>query len=261
MEVVIVGSHDEAGELAAQIIAAQVRAKPRAVIGLATGSTPLPIYRALAAKVAAGLDVSQVAGFALDEYVGLPTTHPASYHTAIATTVVEPLGLDPARVAVPEGNAVDLSGACAEFEAAITAAGGVDVQILGIGADGHVGFNEPTSSLSSRTRLKTLTPQTRRDNARFFGSQDDVPQHCVTQGLGTILEARQLVLLGIGAEKAAAIAAAVEGPLASICPASVIQLHRHVTVIVDEPAAAQLALADYYRHTYANKPDWQHPHG
>jgi glucosamine-6-phosphate deaminase len=259
MEVVIVGTHDEAGALAAGIIADHVRRKPSAVIGLATGSTPLPIYRALAQQVADGLDVSQVSGFALDEYVGLPVSHPASYSTVIAQTVVGPLGLDPARIVVPDGNAEDVPAACTAFEAAIVAAGGVDIQILGIGSDGHIGFNEPTSSLSSRTRIKTLTAQTRRDNARFFDNPDDVPQHCVTQGLGTILEARHLVLLGIGAGKAAAIAAAVEGPLASICPASVIQLHRHVTVIVDEPAAAELVLADYYRHTYVNKPTWQRP--
>jgi glucosamine-6-phosphate deaminase len=257
MEVVIVGSHDDAGSLAARLIAGTVRRKPSAVIGLATGSTPLPIYRALADEVGRGLDVSLVSAFALDEYVGIPPSHPASYHTAITETVVEPLRLNPSRVTVPDGNASDVPAACARFETAIADAGGVDIQILGIGSDGHIGFNEPTSSLASRTRIKTLTEQTRRDNARFFDRPEDVPQHCVTQGLGTILEARQLVLLGIGAGKAAAIAAAVEGPLASICPASVVQLHPHATVIVDEAAAAQLALADYYRHTYANKPDWQ----
>jgi glucosamine-6-phosphate deaminase len=257
MEVVIVGSRDQAGALAAQVIADQVLHKPTAVLGLATGSSPLPIYRLLADRVDAGLDVSQVSGFALDEYVGLPHSHPASYHSVIAHEVIEPLGLDPARVRVPDGNAEDLRAACSDFESEIAASGGVDIQILGIGGDGHIGFNEPTSSLSSRTRIKTLTARTRLDNARFFDSLDDVPHHCLTQGLGTILEARHLLLVATGEAKAAAVAAAVEGPVAAICPASVLQLHRHATVIVDEDAAAGLQLADYYRATYAGKPDWQ----
>jgi glucosamine-6-phosphate deaminase len=135
--------------------------------------------------------------------------------------------------------------------------GRVDLQILGIGANGHIGFNEPTSSFTSRTRIKTLTPQTRADNARFFGDPDEVPTHCLTQGLGTIMEARDLVLVAQGQRKAAAIAAAVEGPVSSMCPGSILQFHPQATVIVDEAAAARLTLSDYYRHTYANKPAWQ----
>jgi glucosamine-6-phosphate deaminase len=257
MEVVIAGSRDEAGELAARVIADQIRRKPATVLGLATGSSPLPVYRFLTEAVGEGLDVTQVSGFALDEYVGLPASHPASYRSVIRQQVVEPLGLDPDRVVVPDGNAADLPQACLDFEAAIAAAGGVDIQILGIGSDGHIAFNEPTSSLTSRTRIKTLTAQTREDNARFFGSIDEVPHHCVTQGLGTILEAEHLLLVATGRAKANAVAAAVEGPLAAICPASAIQLHRHTTVIVDEAAAGELALVDYYRNTYANKPGWQ----
>lgn len=143
------------------------------------------------------------------------------------------------------------------YEEAIRAAGGVDVQLLGIGTDGHIGFNEPGSSLSSRTRTKTLTPQTRADNARFFADDEDVPIHVLTQGLGTILEAGHLVMVATGAAKAAAVASAVEGPVSAFCPASVLQWHPHVTFVVDEAAAADLRLADYYRFTMRHKPDWQ----
>lgn len=257
MEVVIVGSAEAVGDAAARAVAEHVADNPTTVLGLATGSSPLPLYRALAERVAAGLDVSRVSGFALDEYVGLPGEHPASYHSVVAQEVIGPLGLNPESVFVPNGLADDLPAACEEYERAIAAAGGVDVQILGIGSDGHIGFNEPTSSLVSRTRIKTLTEQTRRDNARFFASLDEVPRHCVTQGLGTILDAKHLLLVAAGPGKAAAVAAAVEGPLSAMCPASVIQLHRHATVVVDEAAAAQLTLADYYRNTFANKPSWQ----
>ena len=147
--------------------------------------------------------------------------------------------------------------ACEQYEAAIRDTGGVDIQILGIGANGHIGFNEPTSSLRSRTRLKTLAPQTRADNARFFDHPDEVPTHCVTQGLGTIMDAHEIVLVAQGPEKAAAIAAAVEGPVSSLCPGSILQFHQYATVIIDDAAAAELALTDYYRYTYANKPSWQ----
>jgi glucosamine-6-phosphate deaminase len=151
----------------------------------------------------------------------------------------------------------NLPAACEAFEAAIRAAGGIAIQILGIGCDGHLGFNEPSSSLGSRTRIKTLTTQTRRDNARFFDDPREVPTHCITQGLGTILDAKHLILTAFGSRKAHAVATAVEGPVTAMCPASVIQFHPHVTVIVDEAAAAGLTMADYYRSTYAAKPAWQ----
>ena len=153
--------------------------------------------------------------------------------------------------------AEDLPAACTRYEHLLAELGGVDLQLLGIGSDGHIGFNEPTSSLGSRTRIKTLTEATRQDNARFFPSLDDVPRHVVTQGLATILDARHLLLVATGHGKAAPIARAVEGPLTSMCPASVLQLHPHATVVVDDAAAAELQLADYYQSVYAAKPDWQ----
>lgn len=257
-EVVIVGSEDEAGELVASAILELAGEHPDAVLGLATGSTPLPVYRALGARVERGeADLHRLRGFALDEYVGLEPGSPQSYRTVIENEVIEPLGLDPARIRVPNGSLDQIRTAGADYERAIEEAGGVALQILGIGTDGHIGFNEPGSSFASLTRVKTLTEQTRRDNARFFDSEDDVPVHCITQGLGTILRARHLVLLAFGAGKADAIAAAVEGPLSSSNPASAIQLHPHATVVVDEAAASSLANLDYYRYAWANKPDWQ----
>lgn len=258
MEIVIQPDADAVARVAASVIAQVVSRKADAVLGLATGSSPLGVYERLADAAARGeLDFSAARGFALDEYVGIPLTHPESYAAVIDRTVTRPLGLDPARVQVPDGRAADLDTACAEYEDAIAAAGGIDVQILGIGANGHIGFNEPTSSFASRTRIKTLTASTRQANARFFDTPDQVPTHCLTQGLGTIMRARRLVLVAQGESKADAVAAAVEGPVSAMCPASVLQFHEHATLVVDEAAASQLRLADYYRYTWANKPAWQ----
>jgi glucosamine-6-phosphate deaminase len=253
-EVVIVSSVDEAGEIAADTIAPLVEGRPDAVLGLATGSTPLSTWRARAAR---SLDLSRVRGFALDEYVGLPAGHPESYRAVITREVVEPLGLTPSLVRVPADDGEPVSGAGERYERDILAAGGIDLQILGIGRTGHIGFNEPGSSLASLTRVKTLTEQTRIDNARYFPSVDDVPTHCITQGLGTILRARHLVLLAFGEAKAAAVAAALEGPVSASTPGSVVQLHPRVTVIVDEAAGSQLVHADYYRYAWANRLDWE----
>ncbi|MCU1413392.1 MAG: nagB [Microbacteriaceae bacterium] len=258
MEIVILPSSDEVGRVAAAQIAALVAAEPEAVLGLATGSSPLGIYAALAREVAAGrLDFGRARGFALDEYVGIPADHPQSYAAVIRSEVVEPLRMNAALVQVPDGRARDIAEACLSYERAIVAAGGIDLQILGIGANGHIGFNEPTSSFASRTRIKTLAESTVIDNARFFDSADQVPTHCLTQGLGTIMEARRVVLVAQGEQKADAIAAAVEGPVSSMCPASLLQHHEHAIIVIDEAAAAKLRLADYYRYVYANKPVWQ----
>ena len=258
MEVVIVDGPDEAGILVGGAVAALVDATPTAVLGLATGSSPVVVYRDLARRHVAGdLSLARVQAFLLDEYVGLPPDHPQSYRSFIARELEARVDLADAAVQAPDIQSGDLVAACAAYEREIAAAGGVDLQLLGIGTDGHIGFNEPGSSLASRTRIKTLTDQTRRDNARFFASLDEVPRHVVTQGVGTILEARHLVLLAFGAAKAAAVAAAVEGPVTAMVPGSALQLHPHATVVVDEPAAAGLHLAGYYRETWAHKPSWQ----
>jgi len=258
MEIIIVPTPADVGRVAAAKVASVVALKPSAVIGLATGSSPQGIYIDLKRRVKAGeISFVDAHGFALDEYVGIPLDHPESYASVITRDVVIPLGFDPARVQVPDGRASDLESAARAYDAAIRAAGGIDVQILGIGTNGHIGFNEPTSSFASRTRIKTLAPLTREANARFFDSVEQVPMHCMTQGLGTILEAGQLLLVAQGSAKAKAVAAAIEGPLSSFVPGSALQLHQHATVVLDEAAAAELQLADYYRYTYANKPTWQ----
>lgn len=251
-EVIIVESADAAGELAANAIEHLVRARPTAVLGLATGSTPGTTWTALAER---HLDLSHVRGFALDEYVGLAPGHPQSYRSVITREVVQHLGLAPSLVRVP-GDDGPIETAGERYERAIDEAGGVDLQVLGIGRTGHIGFNEPGSSFASLTRVKTLTQQTRIDNARFFDSVADVPVHCITQGLGTILRARHLVLLAFGAGKAAAVAGAVEGAVTASLPGSAIQLHPQVTVVVDEAAASRLEFADYYRSAWANRPEW-----
>jgi len=255
-EIVIVESQDAAGEITADAVAALLARRPDAVLGLATGSTPLSSYAAIARR---GLDLATARGFALDEYVGLPPGHPQSYRAVITREVVGPLGMTPELVRVPGDDGGPLQGAGERYESDIVAAGGIDIQLLGIGATGHIGFNEPGSSFGSLTRIKTLTERTRADNARFFDSPDEVPLHCLTQGLGTILRARHLVLLAFGASKAPAIAAAVEGPLSASSPGSAIQLHAHVTVVVDEAAASQLKNADYYRYAWNNRLPWETP--
>jgi len=259
MEVVPLGSAAETAVVAADIVDAVVRRKPAAVLGLATGSTPLPAYRELIRRVAAGTGPSYAAVtcFNLDEYVGLPAGHEQSYRATIARELTDGLGISPDQVNGPDPSPGGLPTAGERYEAAIAQAGGVDVQFLGIGSDGHLAFNEPGSSLASRTRIKTLTAQTREDNARFFGSLDEVPNHVLTQGLGTILEARHLLLIATGEGKAGAVAAFVEGPVSASCPASVLQLHPHVTVLLDAAAASRLDRLAYYREVYAAKPAWQ----
>jgi len=258
MEVVIAPA-EELAVLAADAVEALLRRRPRSVLGLATGSSPLKVYDELARRHEQdGLSFADARGFMLDEYVGLAADHPERYRNVIATEIAERVDWPAEQVAGPDGLAADLPAACAAYETAIADAGGVDLQILGIGTDGHIAFNEPGSSLASRTRIKTLTRQTRVDNARFFdGDVDKVPTHCLTQGLGTIMAARHLVLLATGRHKAEAVHQLVEGPVSALWPATVMQMHPHATVLVDEAAASRLQLADYYRQTYASKPDWQ----
>jgi len=258
VEIVIQESAEQLARMAADVIEDVVRTNPNPVLGLATGSSPLPIYTELIRRHREeGLSFAHCTAFTLDEYVGLHAGHPESYHEVIRNEFTRHVDIDDARVFSPDGSADGLESAGERYDAAIKAAGGVDVQILGIGSDGHIAFNEPGSSLSSRTRLKTLTAQTREDNARFFDSLDQVPIHALTQGLGTILEARRLVLIATGAGKAQAVANMVEGPLAAFCPGSVLQLHNHAIVLVDEAAASGLTHSDYYRLSFDRKPAWQ----
>jgi glucosamine-6-phosphate deaminase len=259
MEVVILQDAKEIGVVAADGIGALLRRKPTAVLGLATGSSPLAIYDELAARRDAGLiSFQQARGFTLDEYVGLAADHPERYRNVIDRVFVSRVDFAPGAVQGPDGLAADIPAACAAFENAIRAAGGVDLQVLGIGTDGHIAFNEPGSSLASRTRIKTLTRQTRIDNARFFGDDvESVPTHCLTQGLATIMEARHLILVATGRSKCEAVHHLVEGAVSALWPATVLQHHPHVSVLLDEAAARRLQLIDYYRETYRSKPEWQ----
>lgn len=259
MEVVITDSADVAASFAADIIEQLVTTTATPVVGLATGSSPLPVYREVTRRFAdRRLSFASTTVFLLDEYVGLPPLHPQSYRRFIEREFTDHVDLPADRLHCPDGASSDLAGAAIDYERSIAEAGGIGVQLLGIGADGHIGFNEPSSSLGSRTRIKSLTARTRRDNARFFHDDiEQVPRHCITQGIATILAARHLVLLAFGPAKAGPLAAAVEGPITAMVPASALQLHPHVTVLVDEAAAAQLTNADYYRETFANKPEWQ----
>jgi len=259
MEIVICPDAVAAGKLGADVIVKLLQRKPDAVLGLATGSSPLHIYDELAARHEAGeVSFAKARGFSLDEYVGLPVEHPETYHNVIRKDFVHRVDFDDSAVRGPDGLAQDIPAFCAEYEAAMAAAGGVDLQILGIGTDGHIGFNEPGSSLASRTRIKTLTKQTRVDNARFFdGDIDQVPTHCITQGLGTIMSAKQIVLVASGTGKAEAVHHLAEGSVSAMWPGTILQHHPHVTVLLDEAAASRLQLAGYYRETYAAKPAWQ----
>ena len=259
MEVIILPDANKIGAVGADAIAALLHRKPAAVLGLATGSSPLAIYDELARRSDRGqVSFRQARGFTLDEYVGLPADHPQRYRNVIDEVFVSKVDFAAGAVHGPDGLAADIPAACAEYEAAIRDAGGVDLQILGIGTDGHIAFNEPGSSLGSRTRIKTLTRQTRMDNARFFGGDvDAVPTHCLTQGLATIMEARHLILVATGRQKAEAVHQLVEGPVSALWPATILQLHPHVTVLLDEAASRRLQLVDYYRETYRSKPKWQ----
>jgi glucosamine-6-phosphate deaminase len=256
MEIVIVKDGEAASALAADGIVQCIGAKAgAAVLGLATGSTPKGLYQELINRYRRKeVSFARSKFFALDEYVGLSAEHPASYHHYIREHFSSHIDAVEAHVEVPRGFAADLKGEAERYETAIRDAGGIDIQILGIGMDGHIGFNEPSSSLSSRTRLKTLSERTVNENAPHFPKGTPVPEHVLTMGIGTILDARTIYLLAFGEKKASIIARAVEGPVTAMIPASALQLHRHVTVFLDEAAASQLELREYYKRVWEKKP-------
>ena len=254
MEIVIQPDADAAAAMATRIFANLIISKPDAVLGLATGSTPVPLYRKL---IADGLDWSGITTFNLDEYIGIGPDHPQSYHAFMHENLFRHVNINPGNIHIPDGMASDPEAHCRAYEEKIHAAGGIDLQLLGIGTDGHIGFNEPTSSLASRTRIKTLTARTRSDNARFFADTGEVPVHVITMGIGTILQTRKVVLLATGKNKARAIAGALVGPVTSMNPASALQLHASAVACLDEEAASELTRCDYYRWVFDNKPSWQ----
>ena len=260
MEIVITGSAQEAAIIAADAFERLLSGTDRPVIGLATGRSPIPTYQELITRYRdRRVSFAGAQAFLLDEYVGLGPEDPRLCRSIIQRELLDHVDVPAGVLVVPECAAADLDRAGETYERRIVEAGGIDLQVLGIGRNGHIGFNEPPSSLVSRTRLKTLAAATRQDNARSFGGDlDMVPRQGITQGIGTILEARHIVLIATGEAKSEPIARAVEGPVTAMVPASALQLHPHTTVIIDDAASRQLQHADYYRETYRDKPAWQH---
>jgi glucosamine-6-phosphate deaminase len=258
MEIIIQPDSQQASQVAARIIARLVRGKPHSVIGFATGNTPLQLYKNLVRMHREeGLDFGGVATFNLDEYVGVPPAHPSSFHSYMWAHLFSQLDIPNNRINIPDGLAADIPAVCRNYEQSIKSAGGIDVQILGIGTNGHLGFNEPSSSLYSRTRIKTLTEETRLNTAAAFGGYDNVPLHVITMGLGTILDSRTSLLMAFGRKKSKAIALTAEGPLTAMVPGTVLQLHPRAILVLDKDAASELKMADYYTWVYEHKPDWQ----
>ncbi|MEX0747639.1 MAG: glucosamine-6-phosphate deaminase [Rhodothermales bacterium] len=241
MLVEVLEDYDAISDRASEIVTTHVRRKPDSVIGFATGGTPLGLYRRLIDNhLHKGLDFSKITTFNLDEYVSLAPEHPQSYHYFMWENLFKHINVNSSKVYIPHGMADDVEYFCEWYEQQIKKAGGIDLQILGIGANGHLAFNEPGSSMGSRTRIKTLTQKTVRDNARFFENPDDVPIYAITMGIGTIMDARTLLLIASGENKAEAVRNALEGPITGICPATVVQMHRFAHVLLDKPAASKL---------------------
>jgi glucosamine-6-phosphate deaminase len=254
MQIIIKSTYEEISEESANIIRDAIERKPNLVLGLATGSSPVGTYRELIRMhEEEGLDFSKVVTFNLDEYYGLSPAHEQSYHYFMYDNLFSSININPENVHVPSGVAKDVEAHCQWYEEEIRKAGGIDVQVLGIGSDGHVAFNEPGASLASRTHLEALAEPTIQDNARFFDREEDVPRFAITMGVGTILEARHCLLLANGEKKADAVAKFVEGPITSQITASALQMHPNTTVILDEDAASKLERAEHHKWVYENK--------
>lgn len=250
MEVIILDSPQDVAVMGAQLVAEQIRKHPFSILGLATGSTLEEVYHLLCQEE---LDFSKITTFNLDEYVGLTAKDPGSYAFYMKKNLFSKVNLKKEHCHLLNGTAADIIAHCEAYEKAIATAGGIDLQLLGIGADGHIAFNEPGSSLSSRTRIKTLTPDTRRNNAPHFPQAGDVPMHVLTVGIGTIMESKCCLLMAYGNNKAAAIAQMVEGPISASWPATILQMHPKCILIIDEQAASLLERQEYYRFVFVNK--------
>jgi len=257
MEVIIQPTESTAAELVARTIAGHLRAKPSLTLGLATGNTMESVYARLVRMYhEEKLDFSQCRTFNLDEYVGLPGNHQNSYRRYMNLNLFQQVNIDLRNTHLPDGTATDLDAECARYEGLIAECGGIDLQLLGIGLAGHLGFNEPVSSLRSRTRIKVLSPVTRAQNAPLFPLPDEMPRCAITMGVGTILDARRCWLLATGEDKAEIVAKAIEGPLTSMISASALQMHPRCVVVLDEAAAVKLKQKDYYRWIFENEPEW-----
>ncbi|MDE1465119.1 glucosamine-6-phosphate deaminase [Spartinivicinus poritis] len=248
MEVIILPTAEQVACYGANVCEALIKTKPTAVLGLATGSTPLALYKEIIKCYRQQhLSFSQITTFNLDEYVGVSASHNQSYHYYMKTQLFDFIDIDPANTHIPHGDAVDVQQEAIRYEQLIHEKGGIDLQLLGIGRNGHIGFNEPTSSLNSITRVKALTNATKADNQRFFRSGEYQPTHAITMGIKTIMQARQVLLLATGTNKAQAVKAMIEGPVCAMCPASCLQLHQYATIVLDQQAASELIMQDYYQ--------------
>ena len=247
MRVVILESAEQVAEFGATFFVNQIVNKSNSVLGLATGSTPVSLYEKLIEKNNSGaISFKDVTTFNLDEYYGLSGDHPQSYRFFMQQKLFDHIDVAPESTHVPSGDCADPHQACKEYEQEIQRYGGIDLQLLRIGRNGHIGFNEPSSSIGSRTRVKSLTYETVRDNARFFGENETQPTLSLTMGIGTILEARKILLMATGESKADAIAYAVEGAISASCPASSLQLHPDTTIVVDKAASTELSDVEFY---------------
>ena len=256
MEVVVCKTKEEASAIAAAMITDAVKKNPKLVLGLATGSTPVLMYAEMAKAVKAKkVSYRHVKSWNLDEYVGLAGTHDQSYRYFMNKNLFEKIDIQIKNTHVLNGLAKDPDKECAAYEAQIKKAGGIDIQVLGIGSDGHIAFNEPGTSLNSRTSVVYLTPSTIKDNARLFfkGKEDEVPTRALSMGVGTICEARKCILLAFGKGKADAVKGCVEGPVSQFCTASALQMHNDAWIFCDEAAASKLKLRKYYAWRSATK--------
>lgn len=258
MEVIIQPNEECAAALVARIVARELRGNPHLVLGLATGATMERVYRhVVRLHKDERLDFSLCSTFNLDEYVGLLPADPNSYRHYMEHHLFRHVNIDTRNTHLPNGMALDLDAECRHYEALIHRFGGIDLQLLGIGKAGHIGFNEPLSALRSRTRVKALAPTTLKQNAHLFGGEAQMPRRAITMGVGTIIEARRCLLLATGSTKADVVAQAVEGPITSMVTASALQLHPRCSVIVDEAAAEKLREKEYYRWIFENEPEWE----
>ena len=248
MEIIVKKDYEEMSKEAAKIVKNRLLKKPNLVLGLATGSTPIGLYKELIRMhKEEGLSFKEVKTFNLDEYYGLSPEHPQSYHYFMKENLFKDIDIDSQNIQVPDGLAKEIEEYCSSYEEEIKRCGGIDLQVLGIGGDGHIGFNEPGSSLGSRTRLKTLDEGTIKDNSRFFGSIEEVPKYAITMGIGTVMDCKEIILLASGKNKAEVVARAIEGPVTSQVTASILQFHPRVIAILDEDAASSLKRRDYYK--------------
>jgi glucosamine-6-phosphate deaminase len=242
MNTLIFDSDQKLNAAAANIISGLIQTKPRAVLGLATGGTPVGIYRHLVSDFKLGMfSFKEVTTFNLDEYVGLPADHPESYHSYMRRNLFDHIDIQPFQAHLPDGNALDAEAECRRYDEQIDRAGQVDLQLLGLGHNGHIGFNEPAETLVSGTHVVELAEATREANARYFQSLDEVPTQALTMGVGTILKAKMILLVVKGTDKADIVHRALQGPITTDCPASLLQTHPNLVVLLDDAAAEKLA--------------------